>query len=96
MKHLIVATLHLTVLVILVLAQKDDVPKNIADSVGNSLKWTESQFYSVAEAMPEAKYNYIPLCSFQFQWERQMMCELPLGVLGASIVQRPKRIPIIG
>ena len=60
MKHLIVATLHLTVLVILVLAQKDDVPKNIADSVGNSLKWTESQFYSVAEAMPEAKYNYIP------------------------------------
>jgi DinB superfamily len=44
----------------LALAQPDDVPKNIADSVGGALKWTEDQFHSVAEAMPEAKYGFIP------------------------------------
>jgi len=54
------AAIYLTILLSPALAQGDDIPKNIADSVGNSLKWTESQFYSVAEAMPEAKYNYIP------------------------------------
>jgi uncharacterized damage-inducible protein DinB len=41
-------------------AQKEEVPKTIADSVGFSLHWTEDQFYSVAEAMPEEKYGYIP------------------------------------
>ena len=39
---------------------QDQIPKTIADSVGNSLQWTEDEFYSVAEAMPEAKYGYIP------------------------------------
>lgn len=39
---------------------QDEVPKTIADSVGNSLQWTEDEFYSVAEAMPDAKYDYIP------------------------------------
>jgi hypothetical protein len=39
---------------------KDDVPRNIADSVGDSLRWTEGQFLGVAEAMPEAKYSFIP------------------------------------
>ena len=39
---------------------QDEVPKNLADSVGNALHWTEDQFYSVAEAMPDAKYDYMP------------------------------------
>jgi len=39
---------------------QDQVPKTIADSVAGSLQWTEDQFYSVAEAMPDTKYDYIP------------------------------------
>jgi hypothetical protein len=42
------------------LAQKEDIPKNIADSIGGSLHWAEGQFLSIAEAMPEAKYAFIP------------------------------------
>ena len=42
------------------LAQQDDVPKNIADSVGGPLSWTEGQFLAVAQAMPEAKYSFVP------------------------------------
>jgi len=42
------------------LAQSEQVPKTIGDSVGSSLKWAEEQFYSTAEAMPEAKYSYVP------------------------------------
>jgi uncharacterized damage-inducible protein DinB len=41
-------------------AQEGDIPKTIADSVGQTLKWTEDQFYSIADAMPESKYNFIP------------------------------------
>jgi uncharacterized damage-inducible protein DinB len=41
-------------------AQKDDIPKDIAESVGRSLEWTESQFLAAAEAMPEDKYMFIP------------------------------------
>jgi uncharacterized damage-inducible protein DinB len=41
-------------------AQKDDIPKNIADSIGGSLHWAEGQFLSIAEAMPEEKYGFIP------------------------------------
>ncbi len=39
---------------------KDDIPQNIADSVGEVLRWTEGEFLGVAEAMPEAKYSFIP------------------------------------
>ena len=39
---------------------KADVPQNIADSVGEVLRWTEGEFLGVAEAMPEAKYSFIP------------------------------------
>src|SRR4029077_6658303 len=42
------------------LAQKDDIPKNIADSVGGILHFEEDSFYSVAEAMPEDKYGFVP------------------------------------
>src|SRR5437879_2334672 len=41
-------------------AQQDDVPKNIADSVGGALHSTEGQFLGVAEAMPESKYDFVP------------------------------------
>src|SRR5437868_14292350 len=41
-------------------AQQGDVPKNIADSVGGALHWTEGQFLGVAEAMPESKDDFVP------------------------------------
>src|SRR5438445_12116534 len=41
-------------------AQESDVPKNIAESVGGALHWTEGQFLGVAEAMPESKYDFVP------------------------------------
>ena len=50
----------LTFLAIPARPQKDDVPKNIADSVGGALSWSEGQFLSVAEAMPESKYSFVP------------------------------------
>jgi len=59
---------YLLVLFPAALAQ-DEVPKNIADSVGSSLQWTEDEFYSLAEAMPEAKYGYIPTAG-QFEGVR--------------------------
>jgi hypothetical protein len=37
-----------------------DVPTTISDSVGETLKFTEGGFLSVAEAMPEEKYSFIP------------------------------------
>jgi uncharacterized damage-inducible protein DinB len=56
----LIAAVYLTVLLTPALAQQDEVPKNIAESVGNSLQWTEDQFYSIAEAMPDGKYDYMP------------------------------------
>lgn len=41
-------------------AQKDEVPKNVADSVGFSLHFVESEFTSIAQAMPEGKYDFVP------------------------------------
>jgi uncharacterized damage-inducible protein DinB len=43
-----------------VYAQKQDIPKTTAESVGAILSYTEDQFLSVAEAMPAEKYSYIP------------------------------------
>ena len=57
--RLIILIACLSILLTPALAQ-DQIPKTIADSVGNSLQWTEDEFYSAAEAMPEAKYDYIP------------------------------------
>jgi uncharacterized damage-inducible protein DinB len=42
------------------LTQQEEVAKNIADSVGRTLRHTEARFIEIAEAMPEAKYSYIP------------------------------------
>jgi len=42
-------------------AQQDQaIPKDIAASIAGILSYTESQFLSVAEAMPAEKYSYIP------------------------------------
>jgi len=37
-----------------------DVPTTIADSLAETLKFAEVNFLSVAEAMPDSKYDYIP------------------------------------
>ena len=37
-----------------------EVPTTIADSVARTLKFTEDNFLSVAQAMPEEKYDYVP------------------------------------
>jgi len=41
-------------------AQTNDAPKNITDSVAGPLKFSESDFLSVAQAMPEDKYSFVP------------------------------------
>jgi uncharacterized damage-inducible protein DinB len=41
-------------------AQKDDIPKSIAESVSGTLQFAEGNFLGVAEAMPEDKYSFIP------------------------------------
>ena len=41
-------------------AQKGDIPKSIAESVGGTLQFAEGNFLGVAEAMPEDKYGFIP------------------------------------
>jgi len=56
----LIVSLCLTILAFPVSAQKDQIPKNIADSVGGVLRWTEGDFLSLAEAMPESKYSFIP------------------------------------
>lgn len=40
--------------------QQEEIPKDIAGSVGHTLAFTEGQFLSVAEAMPESKYSFAP------------------------------------
>src|SRR5205809_7999081 len=57
----LISSLSLSLLIpISAVAQQDDVPKNIADSVGGALHWTEGQFLGVAEAMREFKYDFVP------------------------------------
>lgn len=41
-------------------AKQDDIPKSIAESVSGPLKFAEGSFLSLAEAMPEDKYSYVP------------------------------------
>jgi len=40
--------------------QKEEIPKTIAASMAWTMDFAEKAFYSVAEAMPEDKYSYIP------------------------------------
>jgi len=41
-------------------AQPGDIPKSIAESVSGTLQVVEGDFLGLAEAMPEAKYSFIP------------------------------------
>src|SRR5579863_7075714 len=41
-------------------AEKDDIPKSIAESVSGPLQFAEGNFLGVAEAMPEGKYSFVP------------------------------------
>ena len=43
-----------------VLAQNTPIPKSIADSVASPLSLAEGQLLSIAEAMPDARYSFIP------------------------------------
>ena len=56
----LLALVCLALLAIPASAQQGEIPKNIADSVGGTLRYTEGQFLAIAEAMPEAKYSFIP------------------------------------
>jgi len=40
--------------------QSNDVPKTITDSVAGPLKFSESDFLSLVQAMPEDKYSFVP------------------------------------
>ena len=55
-----ISTLMIMLLTITAAAQKNDIPKNIAESLGGTLGWAQGQFLAVAEAMPEEKYAFIP------------------------------------
>jgi len=57
---LLVFTLALCIALLVPAWAQDDIPTNIADSVGRTLRWTEGQFLSVAEAMPADKYSFVP------------------------------------
>jgi uncharacterized damage-inducible protein DinB len=39
---------------------QDETPKTIAQSIGGSLRFAQAGFMAAAEAMPEAKYSFIP------------------------------------
>ena len=47
-------------LIALPVRAQPDIPQSIADSVGFALRLAEGQLLSVAEAMPESKYGFIP------------------------------------
>jgi hypothetical protein len=59
MRFLFGSILSTAILASSLLAQAS-IPKTIADSVGETLRYTEGQFLSVAEAMPDEKYSFIP------------------------------------
>jgi len=56
MRSIVLATL----LASAAFAQNQPTPKTIAEGVEDPLKMVEGQFLSVAEAMPESKYSFIP------------------------------------
>ena len=53
-------TFSCSLMVCLPLVRAQDVPKDIAGSIAGTLSFEEDSFYSVAEAMPEEKYAFVP------------------------------------
>ena len=43
------------------LLAQDAIPKTIADSVEDTLRYAEGQFLTIVEAMPEAKFSFVPI-----------------------------------
>ena len=43
-----------------VAAEEERAPKSIAESVSRNLEYAEGDFLSIAEAMPEERYSFIP------------------------------------
>jgi uncharacterized damage-inducible protein DinB len=41
-------------------AQKNDIPKSIAEGVSGTMRFIEGSFVGLAEAMPEDKYAFVP------------------------------------
>ena len=39
---------------------QDEIPKTIAQSIGNSIRFAQQGFMAAAVAMPESKYSFIP------------------------------------
>jgi hypothetical protein len=60
MQRLVLLAFCVTLLGIAAHAQQEEMPKTIADSVGDVLRYTQEQFLSLAKAMPEDKYGFIP------------------------------------
>jgi len=54
------STLLLILLALPCLAQEEQIPKNISESVGQTFSFVQGSFLSVAEAMPESKYSFVP------------------------------------
>jgi uncharacterized damage-inducible protein DinB len=53
----VIVSLRITVPLV---AQQRGIPTTNAGSVGGMLRFTQDQFFAVAQAMPEAKYSFIP------------------------------------
>ena len=54
------ALLVLFVALPLLAQKKDEIPKDVAGSVGATFHFVQNEFVAVAEAMPEDKYNFVP------------------------------------
>jgi hypothetical protein len=58
--RLFIGSVFLVTILASPLLAQTSIPQTIADSVGDVLRFTEGQFLSIAEAMPEEKYSFIP------------------------------------
>ncbi len=60
MKTLVLVALAVLTLANVAAGQREQIPKDIAESVGQPLEFVEGEFVAIAEAMPEAKYSFVP------------------------------------
>lgn len=60
MNRVVALSVYVLVMAATGAAQKDDVPKSIAESVAYSMNVAQAQFLSAAEEMPAEKYDFIP------------------------------------
>jgi hypothetical protein len=73
------------------LLAQGSIPTTIADSAGDMLRYTEGQFLSIAEALPEEKYSFIPAAG-NFADARSFAEQVKArGVHPVRILQRDRR-----